>query len=167
MMITCNCAETTCEIQDDAFKAERKAIRNFLVEKKGYLPEEIKELVPLVIEVGQKRLYTMIDLLVNVAEKPAIVIRINEGSVVSRERGTIAAARLISPDAQPPFCVQTNGEDFSIIDTITKKCISESLEGLPSRQEMLIFLNSFKPKPLTPKQIDGEKKILFFYDGVG
>ncbi|OAG28337.1 type I restriction enzyme HsdR N-terminal domain-containing protein [Thermodesulfatator autotrophicus] len=166
-MITCKCAESVCEIHDDAFKAERKAIRDFLLEKKGYLPEDIKEEVPLVIEVANKRLHSMVDILVNIAEKPAIVIRINEGSVVSRERGTIAAARLISPEAPPPICVQTNGKEFSLIDTHTKKSFSQSLEDLPSRQEMLIFLDGYKPKPLTPKQIEGEKKILFFYDGVG
>ncbi|WP_022854071.1 type I restriction enzyme HsdR N-terminal domain-containing protein [Thermodesulfatator atlanticus] len=166
-MITCKCNEATCHLEEDIFRKERKALFDFLIKEKGYLPEEIKENVPMVIEVGPKRLYTQADIVVELSGKPAVVIRINEGSVVSRERGTIAFARLLFPEGPPPICVQTNGQEVSVLSTKNKKPLGQSLEAIPSREEMLNVLAKESTWSLSPKQIDAEKKILFFYDGVG
>jgi len=166
-LVHCQCETGVCECAQDVFQDAREKIVRFLLEKKGYRPEEIKLLVPLVVEIPGKRLYTKIDILVELEGRPAMCIRLHEGSVVSRERGTIAAARVLSPEAPPPVCVQTNGEEFSILNTFTKKNLGNSLEDLPSRDALLKILQESKPQPLSPQQLDGEKKILFFYDGVG
>ncbi len=166
-LVSCQCDQGVCECQSDPFQPERERIARFLQEKKDYRPEEIKLLVPLVIEIPGKRLYTKADIVVEPEGRPAICIRLNEGSVVSRERGTIAAARLLKPEAPPPLCVQTNGQEYSILDTYTKKSLGVRLEDLPSREEMLKILKERQPKPLSPKQIEAESKILFFYDGIG
>ncbi len=164
--VQCQCETGVCECAQDVFQEPRERIVNFLIEKKGYRPEEIKLLVPLVVEIPGKRLYTKIDIVVELEGRPAMCIRLHEGSVVSRERGTIAAARVLSPEAPPLVCVQTNGEEYSVVDCVTKKSLGHKLEDLPAREELLALLKR-KPPRLSPKQIDGEKKILFFYDGVG
>ncbi len=166
-LVSCECETGVCECALDPFRETREKIARFLVEKKGYRPEEIRQLVPLVVEIPGKRLYTKADLVVEIDGHPALCLRLNEGSVVSRERGTIAAARLLSPENPPPICVQGNGEEFSVLDTKTKKTLGHRLEDLPSREEMLKILKQNRPRPLSPKQIEAERKILFFYDGVG
>ncbi|NPA49288.1 MAG: type I restriction enzyme HsdR N-terminal domain-containing protein [Thermodesulfobacteria bacterium] len=166
-LVSCQCDQGVCECQTDVFKPERERIVRFLIEEKGYRPEEIKLLVPLTVEIPGKRLHTKADIVVELEGRPAICIRLHEGSVVSRERGTIAAARLLNPEAPPPICVQTNGQEYSILDTYTKKSLGERLEDLPSREEMLKILREKPPRPLSPKQIEAEQKILFFYDGIG
>ncbi len=166
-LVSCECETGVCECALDPFRETREEIVRFLVEKKGYRPEEIRLLVPLVVEIPGKRLYTKADIVAELDGRPAICLRLNEGSVVSRERGTIAAARLLNPEAPPPICVQGNGEEYSVLDTQTKKPVGHSLEDIPSREEMLKILETRKPRPLSPKQIEAEKKILFFYDGVG
>ncbi len=166
-LVSCQCAQGVCECAEDPFKHDREKILRFLVEEKGYHPEEIRLLVPLVVEIPGKRLYTKADLVVELEGRPAICIRLNEGSVVSRERGTIAAARLLNPEAPPPIAVQTNGKEFSVLDTYSKKSFGKSLNDLPHRDEMLKILAAKRPRPLSEKQIEAERKILFFYDGVG
>ncbi len=166
-LVSCECETGVCECALDPFRETREEIVRFLIEKKGYRPEEIRLLVPLVVEIPGKRLHTKADIVVEIEGQPALCIRLNEGSVVSRERGTIAAARLLNPEAPPPICVQGNGEEFSILDTQSKKTLGQRLEDLPSREEMLQILQKRKTKSLSPKQIEAEKKILFFYDGVG
>ncbi len=166
-VVTCQCEQGVCECQTDVFQADREKILRYLIEKKGYRPEEIKLLVPLVVEIPGKRLYTKADIVVELEGRPAICIRLNEGSVVSRERGTIAAARLLNPSAPPPICVQTNGQEYSVLDTYTKKSLGDDLSVLPSREEMLKILKEKKARPLSDKQLEAERKILFFYDGIG
>ncbi len=166
-LVTCQCEQGVCECQADVFAKERQEIVRYLIENKGYRPEEIKLLVPIIVEIPGKRLYTKADIVVELEGRPALCLRLNEGSVVSRERGTIAAARLLNPTAPPPICVQTNGEEYSVLDTYTKKTLGQSLADLPTREEMIKILKEKKPRPLSEKQLEAEKKILFFYDGIG
>ncbi len=164
--IKCESSHGYCECEINAFDDLKTSLFQYLIKEKGFRPEEIKFDVPIVVEVGDKRLFTKVDLLVLVDEKPAMCVRCREGSVVSRERGVIAAARLLCPDYVLPVCVQTNGEEFSIIDTISKKVFGKTREDLPLRQELKERLEK-KLVKLPPKRRPVEEKILYFYEALG
>lgn len=138
----------------------------FLVEEKGFSPEDILFDLPLIVEVKGRRLTTKVDLLVRVDGSPGMCFRIREGSVVSRERGAIAAARLLHPNHIVPVCVQTNGEVFSILDAVTKKSLGDRREELPSRKQLKEILEKGVTR-LPEARRALEEKILYFYEALG
>jgi len=122
--------------------------------------------LPLVVEVKEKQLTTKVDILVLVDGRPGMCFRIREGSVVSRERGTIAAARLLHPDYVVPVCVQTNGDVFSILDAVTKKPLGDRREDIPNREALRKILEK-GVKKIPPARRPLEEKILYFYEAIG
>ncbi len=164
--IRCELPEGYCECEINAFEDLKTALFQYLVSEKGFSPEEIKFDVPIVVEVGGKRLFTKVDLLLLVEGKPVMCVRCREGSVVSRERGVIAAARLLCPDYVLPVCVQTNGDEFSIIDTISKRVFGKTQQDLPTRQDLKKLLEKRLIK-LPSKRRSIEEKILYFYEALG
>ncbi len=162
--LKCALAES-CECPLDVLKDLKEDIARYLIQEKGYSPEDIQFDVPLVVEVANKRLEAKIDLVVSVDGKPGMCIRCHPTSVVSRERGAMAAARLLCPDHVLPFAVQTNGVEYSILDCIAKKVVGHKREDLPSREELKKRLE--KAVKLPPKRRPIEEKILYFYEGLG
>ncbi len=160
----CALAES-CECPLDVLKDLKEDLARYLIREKGYLPEDIQFDVPLVVEVAHKRLEVKIDLVVSVDGKPGMCIRCHPTSVVSRERGAMAAARLLYPEYVLPVAVQTNGIEYSILDCVHKKVIGHKREDLPSREELKKRLE--KVVKLPPKRRPIEEKILYFYEGLG
>ncbi len=154
----CACQEGPLDLKEE--------IARYLVAAKGFAPEDILFDLPLVVEAKGRRLTTKIDLLVHVDGRPAMCVRIREGSVVSRERGAIAAARLIHPDYIVPVCVQTNGETFAILDAVSKKSLGERREDLPDQDTLRAILAQGMRK-LPPEKRALEEKILYFYEALG
>ncbi len=154
----CTCQEAPVDLKED--------IARYLVSVKGFRPEDILFDLPLVVQAKGRRLTTKIDLLVQVEGRPAMCVRIREGSVVSRERGAIAAARLIHPDYIVPICVQTNGEVFAILDAVNKKALGQRREDLPDKETLRFFLSQGLRK-LPPEKRALEEKILYFYEALG
>ena len=154
----CACQEVPVDLKEE--------IARYLVSTKGFSPEEILFDLPLVVEVKGRRLTTKVDLLVQVEGRPAMCVRIREGSVVSRERGAIAAARLIHPDYIVPVCVQTNGEVFAILDALHKKVLGQRREDLPDKETLKDLLSQGLRK-LPPEKRTLEEKILYFYEALG
>ncbi len=153
----CECFEVPASIKEE--------LANYLLQYKGFDEGDIEFDLPLIVEVGGQRLISNIDILVKVDGRPGMLVKIREGSVVSRERGVIAAARLFFPDYIIPVCVQTNGEHFSILDTVTKRLIGQSKEDLPSKDRLRARLQGVKKLP--PKKRILEEKILYFYEALG
>jgi hypothetical protein len=64
-----------------------------------------------------------------------MIIMYGPGSLVTRQRPTLAAARLLE-DYVVPFAVITNGKDALIMDTASGKVIGEGLESIPDKQQI-------------------------------
>ena len=105
----------------------------------------------------------MIDFVIAAGGKKFMVIKYGPGSLVTRERPALAAARILE-EYKIPLTVVTNGEDAEILDTVTGEVIATGIESIPDKLSALKRLESFVPQGLEPKQIEAEKRILSAYD---
>ena len=74
----------------------RKAVEYLLLEKKGYAREEVRNQVVFEVILGQETAHSSVDFLVSIEGKKAMVIKCSSGSLSSRERQAVAAARLLA-----------------------------------------------------------------------
>jgi hypothetical protein len=153
------------ELTDTDDERIRQNLSRMMVAQKGY-PRE--SLVPrLKIETLFSRCFVVstIELTVSLQGKKIMIIRYGPGSLVSRERAAIAAARVLSQDYRIPLAVVTNGEDAELLDTRTGKILGYGLHSIPDHPTALNMLNQleFLPPPETIRR-ERELRILNAFD---
>jgi hypothetical protein len=154
-------------------EANRQAAERFLVERKGYLRSDIVVDMEVVMEVGGNRYRSSVDLLVSVPllEHPEVSVQIMAikcaaGSLGSREREILSAARLVNETYQIPLAVATDGITAIVLDTLTGKKQGEGLDAIPSRQAAAEMLSQLEMQPLPERRLEGEKLIFRSYDSL-
>ena len=113
-------------IVDTVDERARQMIARFLVEEKEYLKGDIEVRQQITLFVDGNEGTSKVDFVIRVAGKMFMIIVFGPGSLVSRERSTVAAARLIE-NYEVPFAVVTNGQAAEILDTRSGKVIAEGL----------------------------------------
>ncbi|HSQ77640.1 MAG TPA: type I restriction enzyme HsdR N-terminal domain-containing protein [Nitrospirota bacterium] len=145
--------------------AARKTIEFLLFEKKGYAREEVRTQVVFEVILGQETAHSSVDFIVTVEGKKAMVIKCASGSLSSRERQAVAAARLL--DSPPvPIAVVADPATAEVLDVMTGKVIGEGFGAIPVRDQILAVLSGREPKPLSPERIEKEKRILLAFDAI-
>jgi Type I restriction enzyme R protein N terminus (HSDR_N) len=153
------------ELTDTDDERIRQRLCKLMVEEKGY-PRDL--LTPrLRIDTLFSRCFVVstIELTVSVNEKQFMILRYGPGSLVSRERAAIAAARVLCPDYRIPLAVVTNGEDAELLDTRTGKICGYGLDSIPDHATALKMLEQllFLP-PLDATRRERELRILNAFD---
>jgi hypothetical protein len=93
------------------------------------------------------------------------VIKCAAGSLSSRERQAVAAARLL--DSPPvPISVVADPENAEVLDVATGKVIGEGFGAIPIKEHMGRMLATIDVKPLSPERIEKEKRILLAFDAI-
>ncbi len=151
------------EITDTDDERLRQKLARFLVEVKGYAKEEIEPKYRLELMIDGKKVLSMVDFVVKIGGRSLMVIRYGPGSLVTRERPALAAARIIE-HCQVPLTVVTNGEDAEVLDTVSGKVIGNGLEAIPERKGAEGRLDSVELICLSPENLEAEKRILSAYD---
>jgi hypothetical protein len=106
-----------------------------------------------------------IDFTVMLRDKCFMILRFAPGSITTRERSAIAAARILDPDYQIPLAVVTNSRDAVLLDTYSGKIIKQGLDGIPGKEEAALMIRSLKFEPFAEEErIDRERRILNAYD---
>ena len=141
----------------------RQKIARFLVEEKGYLKGEIEVRRQITLTIDGNKGTSNVDFVISVAGNAFMIVIFGPGSLVSRERSTVAAARLVE-DYEVPFAVITNGEAAEVLETRSGKVIAEGLERVPSKAEALRKLETITFEKLSEKQLEREKRILYTFD---
>jgi hypothetical protein len=150
-------------IEDNHDERLRQKIVRFLVEEKNYKKENIASHCKLEINAGEKKAIVKVDFKIRILEKTCMIVKYGPGSVVTRQRPSLAASRLIEP-YQIPFVIVTNGIDAEILDGVSGKIIGESLHSIPSRSDTVDQFDRFEFKPISPKRIELESRILYAYE---
>ncbi len=119
-------------LEDTLDERYRQKIARLLVAEKGYRRAEIESRRDLVVEADHRRAVIKIDFVVRLAGKAMMVVRFGPGSLVSRERPTLAVSRLIEA-YQVPVAVVTNGEDAEILDGASGRVVGRGLGAVPPR----------------------------------
>jgi len=141
----------------------RQEVERFLVEEKGYKKEDIGVDVDIGIEVNGEQYQSKLDLVISISGKMFMIVKCAAGSLESREREVVSAARIFGP-FQIPYAVSSNGNNAVIYNTITGKKEAEGLQRILSRQKALLFLENQKPKKISEKRLEKEKIIFRSYD---
>jgi len=107
----------------------RQQVEHFLVETKGYSKDDIEVDADLVFTIEEEEIRSNVDLVVRVQGKRFMVLRCVPGSLGSRQRETLAAARLL--DAyQIPFSVVTDGRNAELLNTVTGEAIDQGMGAI-------------------------------------
>ena len=150
-------------VVDTLDERARQKIARFLVEEKGYLKDEIEVRQQITLTVDGNRGFSKVDFVIRAAGKAFMIVIFGPGSLVSRERSTVAAARLIE-GYEVPFAVVTNGEGAQVLETRSGKVIAEGLDNIPSKPEALRKLETITFEKLSEGRLEREKRILYTFD---
>ena len=143
----------------------RQVLARFLVEEKGFLKGDIQVQRELLLTVDDQTWVVKIDFSVILEGKIVMILRFAPGSVVSRERPALAAARLLEPYAVP-LAVVSNGQDAHILDTASSEVIGQSLEDIPSRAALVNRFPELQFSHVAEERLEKERRILFMYEAI-
>lgn len=155
------------ELIDTDDERTRQQLARMMVEKLGYTKEDLEPRRFIETLFSTQFVRSTIELTVGLKEedKNLFIIRYGAGSLVSRERSAIAAARVLEANYQIPYAVVTNGRDAEFLDTASGEVLSTGMDAIPSRhQAKELFLNSDFRDPPEGKKKEGELRILNAYD---
>ena len=154
---------TGSTILDTDDERARQKIARFLVEEKGYSKEDIEVRREIPLNVDGNRATSKVDFVIRLNGKAFAIIIFGPGSLVSRERPTLAAARLVE-SYEVPFAVVTNGEAAEVLETRSGRVIAEGLEAIPSKEEALGKIATLTFEKLPEKRLEKEERILYVFD---
>lgn len=150
-------------VPDIGAEANRQAVEKFLVAEKGYAKEDIKVDVDIEMTVAGEPYRSHIDLVVWVAGQRFMALKCAAGSLGSREREILAAARLLG-EYQIPVSVVSDGKTAIVLDTVSGKKIDEGLSAIPAKAEAREELRKMTLRPFPQKRLEQEKLIFRSYD---
>jgi hypothetical protein len=153
------------ELTDTDDERIRQNIARLMVQEKNYPRTSLAPRLRIETLFSRCFVTSTIELTVSLAEKPFMIVRYGPGSLVSRERAAIAAARVLIPDHRIPLAVVTNGKDAELLDTTTGKILGYGLHSIPDYAAALEMLDrlEFLP-PLEGPRRERELRILNAFD---
>jgi len=125
------------KIVDTDDERYRQKLCRFLVEEKGFRKNDLEVGNKIETMFNGQFVVSRIDLVVAINGRRLMLIRYGPGSLVTRERPALAAARVFDSGYVIPVTVVTNGEDCEILDTATGKVTAQGLEMIPDRAMLL------------------------------
>lgn len=150
-------------IVDTLDERARQKIARLLVEDKGYSKGDIEVRRKIPLTVDGNRATARVDFIIRLEGRAFAVIIFGPGSLVSRERPALAAARLVER-YEVPFAVVTNGEDAELLETRSGRVIAEGLDAIPSKEEALERIGTLTFEELSEKRLEKEQRILYVFD---
>ncbi len=155
------------EIEDgeEAAAEARKTVEFLLLEKKGYGPGDVQKNVVFEVKLGKETAHSAVDFLVSSNGRAAMVIKCAAGSLASRERQAVAAARVIS-SPPVPVAVVADPAGAEVLDVMTGKVTGEGFGAIPVRDQIVKILPEKELKALSPERLEKEKRILLAFDSI-
>ncbi|MFO8111067.1 MAG: type I restriction enzyme HsdR N-terminal domain-containing protein [Desulfosalsimonadaceae bacterium] len=144
-------------------EANRQAVEKYLVNEKGYAREEIVVDMDLILDVSGKPYHTKLDLVVFVDHTMFMVVKCAAGSLGSREREAVYAAR-IAGERPMPIAIASDGHSALVFDAIRRKQIGSGLDAIPSPETARQILAKTSAVPLPADRQEKEKIIFRSYD---
>lgn len=145
----------------------RQKLAKFLVHEKGYAIGDFQLDREISLEANDEKILSYADLVVRINGRSLMVLRGGPGSVITREAGTVAVARLLEKDYIVPLAVQANLFDASVIDVKKKKALGYGWDTIPTRAELIKMTSKWPPPKLPENRMPLERQILYSYDTHG
>ena len=115
--------------------------------------------------IGDEPYRSSVDLVVLVHGKRYMAIKCAPGSLGSREREIVSAARLLD-EYQIPISVVSDGKTAIVLDTVSGEKIGEGLDAIPSKEALQETVKSLKLQLVAEKRLAREKLIFRSYDSM-
>ncbi len=136
-----------------------------LLGEKGYSEADLLNNFEFAVTLGAETVTSSVDFLVSAGGRRAMIIKCAPGSLSSRERHAVAAARVLcSPPI--PFAVVMDPMSAVVLDTATGKVVGEGFEALPTQPQIVDMLSGRELKPLPPEKLEREKRVLLAFDAL-
>ena len=152
-------------IPDVGAEANRQQIERLLVEVKGYDKKDIEVDAPIRVDIGDEAYRSWVDLVVKVRGRPFLVIVCAAGSLASREREALAAARLLD-EFQIALAAAADGQTAIVWDTLSGKQLGQGLAAIPTKIEADKILETYTPTPLSAERRRRQQLIFRSYDSM-
>jgi hypothetical protein len=153
------------ELPNIGAEANRQQVERLLVEAKGYAKHDIEVDAPIALVMAGQTYRSCLDLVVRVNGWRYMVVKCAPGSLASREREVIAAARLLD-DYQIPLAVASDGQTAIVWDTISGKKTGQGLDAIPSRQQARQAFDPYRLLPLAESRRERQQLIFRSYDSM-
>ncbi len=141
------------ELPDTDDERLRQQLQRLMVQEKGYARKDLEP--RLTIESTFNGIYvrSVIDLTVSIQGKRLFVLRYGPGSLVTREKPALAAARVLDETYCIPLAVVTNGRDAELLETSSGKVLATGMEAIPDRKEATTLLLKHTCQPLVDEAV--------------
>lgn len=154
------------EFEDGAelASAARRGAAQMLAAK-GYAAADVKANVAFPVVLGTETAASSVDFLISLDDVPAMVIKCAAGSLSSRERQVVAAARVMGT-IPVPVAVVMDPMDAVVLDAMTGKSIGEGFVSIPTREQLAALVSGTDSKALPADKLEREKRVLLAFDAI-
>ncbi len=142
----------------------RQQLARLLVEDKGFAKAEIEPRLVIETLFAGRFVTSRIDFVIRPAGRRLLLLRYAPGSLVTRERPALAAARVLDPERIIPLTVFTNGEDAELLDSCNGKVLGQGMAAIPNRAGLLAMAAGLACQPLPAGRREQELRILNAFD---
>ncbi len=150
-------------IDDTHDERYRQKLARHLVTQCGFAKKDLTSRFKLRVSAGDRQAIIPVDFLVTLSGKIGMIIKYGPGSLVTRHKPAIAAARVICPYLIP-VAVVTNGEDAHLLNSISGELTGEGLENIPSKEDLARQLKNHDFEPVSIKMVEMANKIIYAFE---
>lgn len=153
------------KVPDVGAEANRQAVERYLVEEKGFRKQDIQVNVPIRMQIKDQSYRSSVDLVATLEGHKLMVVKCAAGSLGSREREIVAAARLL--DVAPiPLALVSDGKTAILLDVASGNKMGEGMASIPTRKELSTRFKGVVLEPLAGDRREREKLIFRSYDSM-
>jgi len=141
----------------------RQAAERLLLEERGWPKERIGVEPRRNLSACGQRMEVRAELALTLTQGGyGLIMRCVRGSMVSRERETLAAARLL---AEPvvPLAMVFNGDDATLMESKSGKVLASGLEAVPAPERLEELCQGIAPLRLNAQEMDQAVKVYQAY----
>lgn len=146
-------------------EANRQAIERYLVEEKGFKRQDIQVNVPIRIMIRDQAYCSHVDLVITLDGRKLMTVKCAPGSLGSREREIVSAARLLDV-YQIPLALVSDGRSAIVLDARSGRKTGEGMAAIPSRGDLRHQFQDVPLEPLAGERREREKLIFRSYDSM-
>jgi len=153
------------ELPDTDDERYRQQLAKLMVEEKGFAASELQPRLTIETTFNSQFVRTLIELTVCISERRVMIIRYGPGSLVTRERPAVAAARILDPAYRIPLAVVTNFRDAELVETKFGRVLDTGMDCIPARNELQAMVENLEFEPFTDEvKREREARILNVFD---
>jgi hypothetical protein len=143
----------------------RQQLARLLVEEKGFAKAELEPRLAIETLFNSVFVRSVIDLTVSLNGQRLLILRYGPGSLVTREKPALAAARLLDAACRIPLAVVTNGLDAELLETASGKVLAVGMAAVPDRARLAELVAQHPPRsPLTGAERERNLRVLNAFD---